>query len=358
MISIVRLLLVVISLLSLYSKAFKQKIITNELVLDSDPLLQNGDIDDILLFCINPPNNDFNPLYWFHQIDIDIKVPSSYLSIFSVKGLSEDDFHNIGEDIIKSILKTDKGNEGSFKEKVVNLVSISSENFLRDILSACPSPLLSQSNEHCIMSFSPFKKACIVVNNHKQINTSVEAKLRYNQMLPVLLVIGIFFLFSGTLLSNSKIFQYSIGSMLFILLGFIWMIIQLYKFINKRYLKNDSKISWPLLSFVYTSYGAAIIYFIKENLKSILIHYWEFTLLYISFFGLLGIGATRWMRSYDESKHILMVTVRWIVRLIGLILIYNSTASPMISILYITSFVIIYMIRTFFKFVGSKKSKK
>jgi len=114
--------------------------------------------------------------------------------------------------------------------------------------------------------------------------------------------------------------------------------------------------SFAMISFVYTSYGAATIYFIKENLKLILINYWEFTLVYICFFGLLGIGATRWMRSNDDSKHMLIVTVRWIVRLIGIILIYNSTASPTIAMIYIISFCILYLIRTLFKFVGSSSS--
>jgi hypothetical protein len=206
---ILYLILFILLILLTNIKASKQKIITNELVLNSDPLLQNGDIDDVLLFCVNPlDNNNYNNklnilLYWFYQIDIDIKVFNpSYLSIFSVKGLSEDDFHNIGEDIIKNILKIDTNNNINekkiFKDKVISLISISSENFLRDMLSSCPSPLLS-SNDHCIMHFSPFNKACIIVNNHKQINASVEAKLKYNQMLPIILVIGLFFIDSSQL---------------------------------------------------------------------------------------------------------------------------------------------------------------
>ena len=40
----------------------------------------------------------------------------------------------------------------------------------------------------------------------------------------------------------------------------------------------------------------------------------------------------RFIRNMEGSKHFLRVSVKWLLRLCGIILIFNSTASPMLSL--------------------------
>ena len=359
--SVVILLLLVI-LVTTSGVAVISQTIKNEITLNTSPLLQSGTRSDVLVFCCDAPNENYSPIYWFQEIDIDIKVVNSPdLPYYSVKGISSDDFHNIVQDFLMKIFNIDKADDNNNikgdEKQIVDLFNPSTDNILRDILSACPSPLFAQNRDSCVMSFSPYGRACVGVATGKNINTAVKARLRYNPVLPILLAIGIFFLFSATLLSNSKIFQYVLGMVLFILLGTMMIIIQIYKFSSKRLFKHDSKLSWSVLTFLFSSYGGAVVWILRKNMKFLIITHWEFTLSYIVIFGLLGLGATRWMRSYDDTKHVLRVTVRWIIRILALILLYNSSASPLISITLILLFFVIYIIRTLFKFAGSSKQK-
>ena len=355
------LIVIVVLILTLSSNATKlSHTIKNEINLNTSPLLQSGTSSDVLVYCCDPPTySHYTPMYWFQEIDIDIKlIDSPELPFYSVKGISSDDFHNLVQDFLMKVFKIDMSDSNKGDEKqIVDLFNPSTENILRDVLSACPSPLFAQNRDSCVMSFSPYGRACVGVATGKNINTAVKARLRYNPVLPILLAIGIFFLFSATLLSNSKIFQYVLGMVLFILLGTMMIIIQIYKFSSKRLFKHDSKLSWSVLTFLFSSYGGAVIWILRKNMKFLIITHWEFTLSYIVIFGLLGLGATRWMRSYDDTKHVLRVTVRWIIRILALILLYNSSASPLISITLILLFFVIYIIRTLLKFAGSSKEK-
>jgi len=126
----------------------------------------------------------------------------------------------------------------------------------------------------------------------------------------------------------------------------------------RKYWKRDSSMSWSFLFLLFTTYGGTVLYILQKNLKFIIIKHWEFFLIYIAVFGLIGLWATRMMRQYEESKHFLRVTVRWIIRALALILVYNSSASPLISLTMILVLSICYIIRAFFKFVGSSKKEK
>ena len=356
------LVLLIVILVTTSGVAVISQTIKNEITLNTSPLLQSGTSSDVLVFCCDAPNENYSPIYWFQEIDIDIKVVNSPdLPFYSVKGISSDDFHNIVQDFLMKIFNIDKAdNNNNIKGdemQIVDLFNPSTDNILRDILSACPSPLLSQKRDQCIMSFSPYGRACVGIKTGKNINTIVKARLRYNPLLPMLLAIGAFSLFSATLLSNSKIFQYLLGMTLFIVLGCCFMVIQIYKFTMKRYWKNESQLSWSFLLLLFTTYGGTVTFLLQKNLKFIIITHWEFTVIYIIVFGLIGLFATRMMRQYEESKHILRVTVRWFIRILALILVYNSSASPFVSLAMILVFFIFYIIRALFKFVGTSKPK-
>ena len=102
------------------------------------------------------------------------------------------------------------------------------------------------------------------------------------------------------------------------------------------------------------SYAAGVIWFVKNNWQMLLLSYWEFIAVYIVLFMLLGLLLVRFVRGNEGSKHVFVVIVKWFIRLAGVILVYQSSSSPLGSMALISILSAIYVIYTFHKWTIAK----
>lgn len=99
------------------------------------------------------------------------------------------------------------------------------------------------------------------------------------------------------------------------------------------------------------SYAAGVVWFLKNNWQMLLLSYWEFVVVYIVLFLLLGLLLVRLVRGNEDSKHMYVVIVKWFIRITGAVLVYQSSSSPLGSILLITLLSLSYIIYSFHKWV-------
>ena len=67
------------------------------------------------------------------------------------------------------------------------------------------------------------------------------------------------------------------------------------------------------------------------------------------------------LRGNDDSKHAMTVAVKWFIRSIGIVAIYNASASPMGSLFFLSVLAILYLVYAankwvFSRFAGKKSS--
>lgn len=73
----------------------------------------------------------------------------------------------------------------------------------------------------------------------------------------------------------------------------------------------------------------------------------------------VGLTFVRFVRNMEGSKHVLRVSVKWLLRFSGLVFIFNSSASPMISLYALCTLFVVYLGYVLLKSVrGSSKKKK
>ena len=150
----------------------------------------------------------FNVLSIFNQISIRIDASDNYAFPWhAVKGLSSDDFHSNIETIMYEVFGTDD-------EKDSRRLSSSEfrQSFFRDIVSACPSPLMSTNRGLCDMSFSPFGEACVQLKTDRTVQVTATAERKFNFGLPLKMICGLILLNLSHPLSKSSLFQVSILS--------------------------------------------------------------------------------------------------------------------------------------------------
>ena len=72
-----------------------------------------------------------------------------------------------------------------------------------------------------------------------------------------------------------------------------------------------------------------------------------------------GLTFVRFIRNMEGSKHVLRVSVKWLLRLSGLIFIFNSSASPMLSLYALCTLFAAYLGYVLIKSMrGNPKKKK
>jgi hypothetical protein len=91
-------------------------------------------------------------------------------------------------------------------------------------------------------------------------------------------------------------------------------------------------------------YGLTVIWLMQKFLKTILLRYWEFAVLYVIIAALVGILFARMLRSFEETKHLVRVSVKWLLRMGGVVCIFNATASPFVSLLFMGSLFVAYVV--------------
>ena len=145
----------------------------------------------------------FDVMSAFHQLTVDVVAAENYkFPWHSVKGISNDDFHSNIETIMYKIF----GTEEEKADKVATVAEFR-QGFFRDIVSSCPSPLLSTSRSQCLMSFSPFGEACVRLRTEQSVQLTATSERKFNIRLPLNLMCGLFLLNLSHPLSKSSIFQ-------------------------------------------------------------------------------------------------------------------------------------------------------
>ena len=144
--------------------------------------------------------------------------------------------------------------------------------------------------------------------------------------------------------------------MLFVTLGTsILLSIIINRLIGSGYKKKDyaqtiiKNVS--LFLFFTGGYAAGVVWFLKNHWQMLLLSYWEFVIVYIVLFLLLGLLLVRLIRGNEDSKHMYVVIVKWFIRLSGAVLVYQSSSSPLGSMLLIILLSLSYIIYSFHKWV-------
>lgn len=115
--------------------------------------------------------------------------------------------------------------------------------------------------------------------------------------------------------------------------------------------------SITFLFMALSSYGASLVWFLKTNAREIILSYWEFALFYVVAMFLLSLLVISALRSFDNSTHTLRVSVKWMIRLAGVTMLYNSSSSPLLSLLVLFSTFFLYIVYEIVK-TATKNTKK
>ena len=74
--------------------------------------------------------------------------------------------------------------------------------------------------------------------------------------------------------------------------------------------------------------------------------------------ALLGVFFIRYVRSAEHTKHATRTVVKWILRFIATLFIFNSTSSPAIALTYLFSLFTLYILYILQKSVVTKIFKQ
>lgn len=273
------------------------------------------------------------PIGWqslFNEVQVNVVDTSATdFPWHAVKGSSTDDIHSHVEKVLFKALGTPPGHQQ------IN-GNIDENSLIWDVLSSCPSPLHATNLHSCSMTFSTIGKSCVSINSDKPQHVSITATEKLNPQYVYNLLAGLILITSAPFLARSKLFQYGTGSFIFISGGVVIMILYL---AMKVLSGQRSALSWmryTLMGMLFsTGYGAALIWFLRHNLSVVMLEYWEWVVTYLSVFCVLGLWWVWLVRSNEQSKENVQFVVNWVVRMIGIVAVYNGSASPLGSLLLI-----------------------
>lgn len=165
----------------------------------------NANAGTIYTIC-SSEKKDFSIASIFDQMTITVQMPSDHkLPFHSVKGVSTDDFHNNLESLMYHMFGTEEE-----KSKESSPVVKFPQSFVRDIVSACPSPVFHDQRSKCPMSFSPFGEGCIQIKTDSSAKVTAFSEMNFNVWLPVNMVIGLLLIRLSFYLAKSSFFQVSL----------------------------------------------------------------------------------------------------------------------------------------------------
>ena len=296
-----------------------------------------------------------SPLYALvnYFVKTTVSVQSNFpMTWYAVRGISTDDFYSLLKStIFRYVLRMDEESETSIMK---TRDSIEGYGFIRDLFSSCPSPLFgSPQQTKCNMLFSSVGEPCITLDMERSIRQGLRVKApevtikvtqSFNRRGFILLLLGLTLLKMSGELSKSKIVQYIFGAISFTILGFLIIALKVASsFIPKGEPREGDNRKMKLGLLLSGIYGASGIYFLKSHLRTMLIVYWEVSLIYMVVMCLTGCGFVYFMRSRAETKHVYRVVGKHLTRGAGLIALYFSSASPLASTLAMIGSLISYV---------------
>lgn len=175
-----------------------------ELSLTKEKPVQSFDASNGVTYTIcSTQRAEFDIKSIFHQLVVVVVGPDDHkLPWHSVKGLSTDDSHTYIENLMLPFF----GSDEDLKARNSPRVEFTS-SFIRDIVSACPSPIFHSTRSKCAMSFSPFGTACVQLRTDKTIRLTATSERQFNPWLPANMFCGLLLLYLSQKLSKSSIFQ-------------------------------------------------------------------------------------------------------------------------------------------------------
>lgn len=143
--------------------------------------------------------------------------------------------------------------------------------------------------------------------------------------------------------------------------GFVVVVLYLMDAFSEK--KKGNVVRTTSLGTIISFYGASVVYFVRTHLRQLILHHWELVLGYIVVAALLGLIFVGLIRRHESSKHSMRVCVKWIIRLVGSALVYNSSASPFVSASLVGISAVVYILLALVKnisqkLIGTKDKKK
>ena len=262
------------------------------------------------------------------------------LILSKVKGISTDDFHAHLQWFANTLLTRRERKAVLDKEKsrrdLPQLKDLSGDG-IRDLLSAAPSPWNS-NREFVEMSLSTYGVACISVKAewYNQ-QFTVTHRVELNRQLILNFIIGAIIIIVSKEVAKSKYFHYLSGSAIFIAFGGLLATLYLVSIFNK---KGSNKFFGILLT--VGGYGISVAWLVFNRIRSLLMDYIEIVFIYCGIMAGVGIFFTSRLRS-GENKPAFRLAVKFLIRFIALVVLYNSTASPMTSLLTVFSSLVLFL---------------
>lgn len=220
-----RFILLLLSVLGSYNcgvdgKRLQKNTVVNTLTF-KDPLIEREverKSEESFCFYDNTKSN-YSIMEFSHAFSITLVAINEERIEFpwhSVSILSTDDFHNIVQSALGRLWGIETPEMDLYDQDTTSHL----HNWLRDIVSSCPSPLVSSNRSQCSMTFSPYGKACV---NLRTSDKSMKIRATFHRKFEVryiyALVLGISTLWMAHECSKSKLFQYVIGSIGFLIGG-------------------------------------------------------------------------------------------------------------------------------------------
>lgn len=123
--------------------------------------------------------------------------PADVLTWHSVRGISTDDLHTLLETAIWKAF--------SYSPPSVDKGPV--QSIIRDIFSACPSPLFSSSRSICHMPFSTFGTSCVTLSSENDVSVTIRVSKHFNRRLFYHFLVGLSLIAFAYQLAKSKIFH-------------------------------------------------------------------------------------------------------------------------------------------------------
>jgi len=303
---------------------------------------------DTKIYCYDNPSTP-SPLDIWKPVKVEISAdPSIWLSVISA---ATDDLHSVVDNFIQTKLGTIDEKE-ALEER---LMKKGTRGILPTLsfLSGCP-PAWAADRSTCSMWLSPFGRSCIAVKGRMQEKGAKEFTINtssgFERRLVVRLVVGLVLMLLAQPFSKSKMFQYSIGTLLGLAAG-VMMIVM---FLLGAHKANRAKLmSLPL---VLGGWFSIIYFWAKVYFVEVMSNYWEWLMLYMVVSASIGLYCTYRIRADPDSKHRTRVVVKWIIRGIGFYFIYISTFSWYIEAALFAFLLLWYLVYKIKK--ATQKTKK
>lgn len=91
-------------------------------------------------------------------------------------------------------------------------------------------------------------------------------------------------------------------------------------------------------------YATSLVWYLRIHWDTIVLQYWEFVLGYLFCSGVVGMVYMQVLRKDDQMKHNIAVAVKWALRSIGVIAVYNASSSPLGSVLLLAVLAVVYVV--------------